>query len=131
MLPKLEYGSTLNQVGSKGAISIFVFSVFFTLCNINLIFLLKNMSLEKIYLGLFSKAKVRKETILTSYIDLLSQQPNSTTKSANRAGFDFACQLDPQKDIIGIQNIFFLPAFGCQNRSKYIFARRIFFHRHF
>jgi len=86
------------------------------------------MSLEKIYLGLFSKAKVRKETILTSYIDLLSQQPNSTTKSANRAGFDFACQLDPQKDIIGIQ---ILPAFGCQNRSKYIFARRIFFHRHF
>jgi len=89
------------------------------------------MSLEKIYLGPFSKVKVRKETILTSYIDLLSQQPNSTTKSANRAGFDFACQLDPQKDIIGIQNIFFLPAFGSQNRSKYIFARRIFFHRHF
>jgi len=63
---------------------------------------------RKIYLGLFSKAKVRKETILTSYIDLLSQQPNSTTKSANRAGFDFACQL-------------FRSSKGHHRNSKYFF----------
>jgi hypothetical protein len=49
------------------------------------------MSLEKKYFDINLKQKKGKEKILTSYIVLLSHQPNSTGQSANWAGFYGAC----------------------------------------
>ena len=85
------------------------------------------MSLEKIYIGLLSQAKARKEKFLTSYIVLLSHQPNSTGQSANWAGFYGACQPGPQKDNVGIQKIF-LPCFQLSKKTKIYFFQRHVLH---
>ena len=58
---------------------------------------------------------------LTSYIVLLSWQPNSATDFAIQAGFYSACQLSPQKDYVGIQKKILL---------WFLLMKIIFFQRH-
>ena len=57
------------------------------------------LSLERIYIGLLSKAKVRKYLcFFCSLIILLIHTLKSTNNSANKTGLDCACQLGHWKD---------------------------------
>ena len=53
---------------------------------------------KKIYIGLLSMTISWNENYLTSYILLLRHQPQRNVDFGNQTGFDYACQLDSQKD---------------------------------
>ena len=67
-----------------------VLSTKHTLCHINLVCLLNNMSLEKIHIVLLSEAKARKKMIY--FLNCPCKTPNSNANLTNQAVFDCACQ---------------------------------------